>query len=277
METLEKVFAIWIAAKGNLSAEETGKVQATFAPTHGKLDPANLLHLSRVQNDLQALAAWFDLEDALSARTVDAKTRDALLNLERMHRRSGNIELADVYQGLRLEVASITEKDATSPITVEETDDPMHFLRQGQIAEDLKNCFRSDGNPNFNQYIVTTLGTPGMKLLIARDEKGEPIGIAMMKVKQLPNRSPILFLEHGIYRAGRSSVRKVMEALVLQKAKALSEKTGITTHAYTEGTGSPEDVKVEGIGAYTEDEYVESVFGWRRSSHIRHSGRRIIR
>ncbi|MBI4403940.1 MAG: DEAD/DEAH box helicase [Deltaproteobacteria bacterium] len=278
---LQKELAVWIAEKDNIPPPVAEQIKRTFT-CYGPIEPSNLKHLAKVQSDLQALASWLDMMDAKEAakegRPAQAAVpglANSLTRLERFYRRSGESDIADELTLARQSLTASAAAHSTK-ITVEESDDPMLWLRQGELSEGLVNCFNQDGNPEFTQNVVTTLGSPHMKLFVAKDEAGNLLGVAVMKVKKADDGSPVLYLEQGMEARDRTAVRGALEQAVKAKAMGLSG-LGIPTVGYTElGSAPPSQSRqVRGIGAFTEAEYVESVFGLRRSNNVRHRGRPI--
>src|SRR4030095_12110041 len=89
-------------------------------------------------------------------------------------------------------------------------------------------------------------------------------------VKRLEDGSPVFFLENGLYRKG-DDFREEMLRHLQEKAKKMDPKPLVMDQI--RGKIREEDPWVFGTGAYTEHEYVEPVFGLRRSSNIKHHGR----
>ncbi|MDO8519024.1 MAG: SNF2-related protein [Deltaproteobacteria bacterium] len=159
-------------------------------------------------------------------------------------------------------------------ITIEDTDDPAILSRMGALHPEMTNCFNPNGNPSFTQHVIAALGSKNMKLIVVR-AKGEIVAAVMVKVKSLEDESPVLFLERGIYRKGYD-FRKEMLGHLGVKAGLMGEAGFTNLTVMDEVRGKPKegvDPLVFGTGAYTENEYVESVFGLRRSDNVRHHGR----
>src|SRR5262249_15602612 len=90
------------------------------------------------------------------------------------------------------------------------------------------------------------------------------------KVKQLEDGTPILFLERGLYRKGYD-FRQEMLSHLIKKAQLMNPKPIVMDEV--RGRPKEKDPVVFGTGAYTENEYVESVFGLRRAANVKHRGR----
>jgi hypothetical protein len=148
-------------------------------------------------------------------------------------------------------------------------------LVQNQLVDD---AIPPLGNPNFNRYCLGAAGSPTMKLLIAEDtNKGDNgiVAIAMYKIKlDAESNEPVLFLERGISEDSYDFVPQ-MTSLLESKAAFLEKETGIKFRVATQvvGKGHESDPVFMGVGSMTGDEYVEPVFGIRRSNNYEHKGR----
>jgi len=94
--------------------------------------------------------------------------------------------------------------------------------------------FNPNGNPVFSQFVVGAMGSPNMKLLVVRNESGEPVAVAMSKIKRLEDGTPVLFLERGLYR-GSYDYREQMLELLRQKAKKLNPKPRVMDETFGKG------------------------------------------
>ncbi len=157
-------------------------------------------------------------------------------------------------------------------VTITDSDDAYLMTRMGALHPDMLNCFNPNGNPVFTQFVVNALGSKNMRLVVAR-EAGRIVAAAMMKVKQLPDGTPALFLERGVYRRGYN-FRQEMLNHVAQKAMTMSPQPAVIGE--TRDSGSGEIVDVLGVGAYSSNEYVEAVFGLRDPNAVRHKGKRYV-
>jgi len=154
-------------------------------------------------------------------------------------------------------------------LTIEDTDDPAILTRMGSIHPELQNCFNYNGSPTFNQFVTTALGSRNMRLLVIR-EQGRIVAIAMAKVKRLEDGRPVLFLERGLSRNGEDWRPQMLRHLI-SRAEQMNPRPLVMEQI--EGSLRLEDPEVYGIGAYTQSEYVEPVFGLRSVNHVRHRGR----
>lgn len=180
---------------------------------------------------------------------------------------------------LRVRVGAYEEASTASrEIRMRESDDVADFLSMGAPTDYMRNCFNPLGNPNFNRYCLGAAGSPTMKLLIAEDtSKGDNriVAVAMYKIKMdAKNKEPVLFLERGISEDSYDFVPQ-MTSLLEEKAALLEKETGIKFRIATQivGKGTESDPLFQGVGSMTGDEYVEPVFGLRRSNSYQHRGK----
>lgn len=203
--------------------------------------------VSRLQNLIRELGA--------RARFYRARKHDgAAEHIETM------LNSLASYQSQALEFANIS---------IEDTGDPAILTRMGALHPELLNCFNPNGNPTFNQFVVSALGSRNMRMVLVR-ESGRIVAAAMVKVKQSEDGVPVLFLENGIYRRGYDFRWEMFQHLS-GMAQAMEPRPLLMDQV--RGRLREEDPWVWGTGAFTENEYIEPVFGLRRSSHVRHRGR----
>ncbi|MBK8201040.1 MAG: DUF488 domain-containing protein [Bdellovibrionales bacterium] len=129
----------------------------------------------------------------------------------------------------------------------------------------MSNCFNPYGNPIFNQFVLSALGSKNMRMLVVLNAQGEVLASSMYKIKRHKDM-PVLFLEAGLTRVGYD-FQKEMLSFLEQKVKTLPK----ICEVFYQGKGP---LKVSGIGSYTGREYVEPVFGIRDSWHTVHEGKR---
>jgi SNF2 domain-containing protein/uncharacterized protein DUF488/helicase-like protein len=222
----------------------------------------NLLSWMNLDQSFRRIHQSQDLDKAALIRELDSKVK--------FYRGRKYDKMADHFETLkesmeRWQQGEITFKD----VAIEDSDDPAILTRMGALHPEMTNCFNPNGNPTFNQFVIAALGSKNMRMVIVR-EQGKIVAAAMMKVKQLEDGTPVLFLERGLYRKGYDFRQEMLDHLV-KKASSMNPKPIVMDEA--RGKGKETDPIVLGTGAFTESEYVESVFGIRRAKSVKHRGR----
>jgi len=181
--------------------------------------------------------------------------------------------LSDVVRKLKL---LRNETEVYQNLVIEDTSNPAYFINMGALSPGMINCFNPNGNPHFNRYILTALASRPLKLIMVRNEKGQIIAHAMMKVKKLEDGRPVLFLEKGLSEGGYD-FRLEMSAFMEEKARLIESSTGMKIEVRIQRPDNrtiESDEQVYGTGLYTSDEYVEALFGWRRVGSYHHLARK---
>lgn len=212
---------------GQKAGSASGALTATLSKygLPGEIDFKHRSLLLAKKTELENLVSWIALEEAVEnlqnrGEFQDAKeTLERVTRKERFYRMADQDMIADAFESLRTLIRAREEsKKKTMTVTIEETDHPAVITRMGALAPDLINCFNPNGNPVFNQFVVSALGSKNMKMYVVTDDKGNEIGGAMYKVKQNDDGDPVLFLERGV----SSTVHKFRnEMLALMEAKAV--------------------------------------------------------
>jgi SNF2 family DNA or RNA helicase len=222
----------------------------------------NLISWMTLDNGFRNLAQNKEVDKEILIRELESRAK--------FYRVRKYDKMAEHIEALKeILIQWTSDKLTFKDITIEDTDDPAILSRMGALHPEMTNCFNPNGSPVFNQFVVGALGSKNMRLVVVR-EGGKIIAAAMMKVKKLENEEPVLFLERGIYRKGYNFRTEMLRHL-MTKSDSMTSKPKVMD----EIRGKPKegDPLVIGTGAYTENEYVESVFGLRRSRNVRHHGR----
>jgi len=236
-------------------------------------------------NELRNLLGWMQLD--LGFRAVnkgdnpDWQGISQLLILKaKLYTRSKQVKTAEHFDAL-VEFVAVRAKGGQKFYDVEigDTDDAAILMRMGALHPEMVNCFNPNGNPTFNQFVITALASKNMRLVVvkARLKPGGPkqiVAAAMCKVKSLEGEEPLLFLERGLSRLGYDFRNEMLAHLMMKKAQ-IEENSDQELIVLDEvrGRAKDKDPYVYGIGAFTENEYVEPVFGLRQSKKVKHRGR----
>ena len=231
-------------------------------------------------NEIRNAVVWMELDEGFRALNKDqapdwARLIRHLENKVRLCRMRGYDKVAEHLETLRDALQARKEGAASfTKVTIEDSDDPALISRMGTLHPEMTNCFNPNGNPTFSQFVVGALGSKNMKMVVVKaqtkpDGPQEIVAAAMVKVKQLEDGSPVLFLERGIYRKGYDFRNEMLQHLATKADKM----TPAVVMDEVRGKPKETDPLVYGTGAYTDNEYVESVFGLRRSENVKHRGR----
>jgi hypothetical protein len=239
-----------------------------------KLNDAQIwLRLYSVFHEIQSPET---LEDGLFGLSQYINTAlQGLGTLAMSAHRSENEDLALKLQSLLHQTRYYKEKQVSeTEFFIQETDHPMIFASMGALRPELTNCFNPRGNPTFTQYVLTAAGSKNMKLLVVREKKsGNPVAVSMFKLKKTQNGEPVLFLEAGLFHEGYS-FKNEMLAFLKMKADQLGTVGPKPIVMMDVGKNTlADDPIVESTGAYTKNEYIEAVFGFRESAYAKHRGR----
>jgi hypothetical protein len=235
--------------------------------------------------ELRNLLGWLSLD--LGFRAVnkgfnpDWQQISQQLSLKaKLYTRSKQAKTAEHFDALQ-EAIDVRAKGGQKFYDVEigDTDDAAILTRMGALHPEMVNCFNPNGNPTFNQFVVTALASKNMRLVVvkARLKPGGPkqiVAAAMCKVKALEDDEPVLYLERGLQRLGYDFRAEMLAHLEMKKAD-MEERSDQELVVLDEvrGKAKDRDPEVYGIGAFTENEYVEPVFGLRQSKKVKHRGR----
>jgi hypothetical protein len=249
-----------LLGKYQLSGEDNLEARISLQEKVDEL--RNLTAWMRMDLGFRAIQNDFSMGADSLARQIDQKTKH--------YRRRKFDKAAEHLEALQESVKKWDSRAYTfKDVTIEDTDDPAILTRMGALHPEMINCFNPNGNPTFNQHVVAALGSKNMKMVVVR-EQGKIVAAAMVKVKELEDGRPVMFLENGLYRKGYD-FREEMLAHLQNKAEKIKPKPVVMEQI--RGGIKEDDPFVHGTGAYTESEYVEPVFGLRDASNVRHRGR----
>jgi hypothetical protein len=265
-------------------------IDAELATRHG-LDltagPGELLpELRRAKNDVESCLGWIRLEFEFRqlAERGEFSEPDVLKGIltrkAKLYSRERRDQLAHGLEGLREHVSHFDRSRSEKVlVSVEETDHPAILTRMGCLSPRLMNCYNPNADPAFTQWVIGACGTPAFKIVVTTDLRTrEILSPAPLKIRTGVSASrhsvTNFFLERGPF-AGSYDFRKESLDLVSRKAQRMYEKFGeqIPTCHQVLGRKRRTDVILEGIGAFTDTEYAEAVFGLRNANRISHIGR----
>jgi hypothetical protein len=267
---------------GTASADEVRQISSEFGLDAEQL--SNLFGRAEAEalvKDIGGALAWATAEQHMRAIVSGEQTGDAqgaigaVQRKANLYRHAGESWLASQFDELARRFRSYNSCSHTKlEYTLHETDAAATLTRMGCLEDDLINCFNTNGNPVFTQFVTGALGSKNMKMIVARDSTGRAVAHAMMKVRQDADGTPVFYLERGL-ASGAYDFREEMLELMAAKAEAIHEKCGIRPRVMGQVFGKVRDTDVEvfGTGCYSRLEYVEAVFQLRDGAHVRHHAR----
>ncbi|EKD51220.1 MAG: helicase, SNF2 family, partial [uncultured bacterium] len=272
-----------LLGRTEMNAEAMALIEKYNLQTNGTVLSKESLLLK--VTELRNLLGWMLLDREFTAVNKGNEPDWQVINRQlefkaKIYSRSKQAKTAEHYDAL-IDAVAMRAKGGQKfyDVDIVDTDDAATMTRMGALHPEMVNCFNSNGNPTFNQYVVTALASKNMRLVVvsARLQPGGPkqvVAAAMCKVKALEDDEPVLFLERGLYRLGYDFRNEMLAHLIMKKAQMEETSTQqLVVMDEVFGRAKDRDLHVHGIGAFTENEYVEPVFGLRRSGHINHLGR----
>ncbi|MFH1652762.1 MAG: DUF488 family protein [Pseudomonadota bacterium] len=258
-----------------VKTEETQALLEKSGLTNGSNELTHEMRVEGKIEELKNLLSWMRIEDAFRKieRGEEVDKKKLVLSLEnkgRLYQRRRHEKMAMHLSQLKEKVLDWQDGERHfKDITIEDRSDSGILLRMGCLNPEMQNCFNVNGNPIFNQFLVTALASKHIRLITVK-ENGKIIATGLLKVKQDEDDNPVLFLETGLFRRGYDFTREMLEHIA---KKSASMDPAPVVMQQIPGKAKEDDPTVYGIGAYTENEYVETVFGWRAASRYKHKGR----
>ncbi len=164
-------------------------------------------------------------------------------------------QLDQLLEGVRF----MFETAQFDQLTVEFTSRPELIMQRGMLRPELINCFNSFGDPRQVSTLTDDLGSRN-KMMVILKNKDSIMATAMIKIKQLEDGTPILFLEQPLNLRGHNFEVEILDAVKRSKFRDM-KKFGVRL-GY-EGQSGDKRVKIFETGGYSNQEYIEPLFGVR--------------
>ncbi len=248
------------------------------------LDNPKLADISLKRIEIERAIGWTTIEQSISSLNSESSNTDMTEALRALQRKKHfyDGEAADHISFALSRVSGLLEEyttcsDTKTTATVSETTHPALISKMGSLSPRLINCFNPDADPYFTQWVLGALASRNFKLLVVK-EGDSLLAWAPMKVRKTLNAeaesTPNLFLERGL-SVSTYNFRPEMLELIAAKGKDMEDtcETPVDVSYQIFGRANKDDIRVQGTGAYTRDEYAEAVFHLRRAKSVIHTAR----
>lgn len=243
------------------------------------------LKVQQVKKSLESVICWTSLLEEFDYFSSEGRFQspalviDSLTRISSRYRSANTAPLSELAKTLRSAIKELVKTSSNDfeetrlPVTIEETDDPGTILQMGALSPGMANCFNPCGDPRFTQFVLSALGSKNFKLVLVRDQDGQILAAAPLKVRKDNEESPILFLERGLSVHSYDFQTEMLTLVALKTRKLREVYPQVRASYQNDGSLKHQDISVHGTGACTRDEYAEAVFHPRNAFSVSHRAR----